>query len=178
MLSACTASQAFIIEQRTCMGLSHHLVGSTQISEVSHLTRIFRSSTPDRADITALLQCVRNDKTNSFTEDQTLSLIETASVRLSSSVGIDGAIVLQGDLHGGQKSQTHLYTFNYYNEEHWSCWGGVATNRQKFNKMSKTWLQWGLHFPSGPTFRIGLATILVATEMNVAATHARVQDAS
>ena len=81
MLSAYAASQAFLLEQRTCMGPTHHAVGATQISEVSHLTRLFRPSTPDRADITALLRFVRSDTTNSFTEVQQLSLIEAASVR-------------------------------------------------------------------------------------------------
>ena len=77
-----------------------------------------------------------------------------------------------GDLHGGQKIQTHLFSFNYHTDEDWSYYGGTASLRLKFNRMSKTRLRWGLPFPSGPNFRIGIATIFVATEMNVTATHA------
>ena len=35
--------------------------------------------------------------------------------------------------------------------------------RYKFNAMSKAWLKWGLVYPVGSTFRVGLATIVVAS---------------
>ena len=42
----------------------------------------------------------------------------------------------------------------------------------KFNKMSKVWKRWGLRFLSDPTYRIGLATIIVAASMTVTPGHA------
>ena len=153
-------------------GPTHHVVGATQLSEVNHLTRLFRTSTPDRSDITALLRFVRRDTTDSFTEVQQQSLIEAASVRLSTSVDCDGAMPVHGDMHGGQTCQTHLFTFNYYTDDQWSFFGGVAVFKRKFNMMSKAWLHWGLRFPSGPTYRRGLATILVASDLTATTTHA------
>ena len=74
MLAAYSASQQFLIEQRTTLGENHSLVGTAQPSEVSRLTRIFRSTIPERSHITALLQCVRSDASNAFTEEQTFRL--------------------------------------------------------------------------------------------------------
>ena len=42
--------------------------------------------------------------------------------------------------------------------------GGTASMRQKFTRMSRVWLGWGLRFQSGPTIRMGLATIIVASD--------------
>ena len=120
-----------------------------------------------------MLKCVLRDTTDAFTAEQKQSLIEPASVRLSSIVsGIDGAVELEGDLHGGQKPQPHDYTYNYYDDAMWAVLGGPLSNRQKFNQVSKEWLGWGLRYPSGPTFRTGLATILVASNSTVTAEHA------
>ena len=44
---------------------------------------------------------------------------------------------------------------------------GPLSLQKKFELMSKEWLRWGLRFPSGPTLRVGLATLIVATELTV-----------
>jgi hypothetical protein len=54
----------------------------------------------------------------------------------------------------------------------WAVLGGPLSNREKFNHVSKEWLGWGLRYPSGPTIRTGLATILVASNSTVTAEHA------
>ena len=42
-----------------------------------------------------------------------------------------------GDLHGEQKIQTRLFSFNYHTDEDLSYYGGTASLRLKFNRMSK-----------------------------------------
>ena len=66
--------------------------------------------------------------------------------------------------------QTHLYSYHYYTEEHWSIWGGIAPMVTKFKAMSRIWIGWGLVYPSGPTYRVGIATIIAASESDVVAT--------
>ena len=44
--------------------------------------------------------------------------------------------------------------------------------QKKFNIMSKVWLNWGLRFPSAPTFRGGLAVIAAAMSMDLNPQHA------
>ena len=172
MLAAYKSSQELLVEQRTTLGDTHPIVGTTQASEVLHLTRLFRSTPPDRSDITSLLQFVRNDISRAFTNEQHVSIIEAASVRLASTADGDPDAALMGELHGGQKIQTHMFSYNYNTDDDWSYYGGTATPQQKFNRMSKTWLRWGLRYPSGPTSRIGVSSIFVATEWTVPATQA------
>ena len=38
---------------------------------------------------------------------------------------------------------------------------------QKNKAMHKAWLGWGLRFPSGPTYRVGVATICRACGLDV-----------
>ena len=49
---------------------------------------------------------------------------------------------------------------------------GSQSVQKKYTTLSHEWLRWGLRFPSGPSFRVGLATILVAAEMIVTAKEA------
>ena len=163
MLSAYIASVEFITTQADVMGPDHRCVASTQLSEVIQLTKIIRTTRPERSDITALMKHVKSDKSNAFSTTQQQSFMEAASIRLSSTVADDGTPSLHMDMHGSQKLQTHDYTYNYYTEEEWAYWGGTASMLQKFTRMSKAWLKWGLVFPTGPTFRTGLATIMVAS---------------
>ncbi len=76
------------------IGPTRHLVGSTQQSEVAHLTRIFRHEEPDRADVTALLQFLREGTSEAFTQEQKTRLVEAASVR-----------VVNQDAHAGLSTQ-------------------------------------------------------------------------
>ena len=163
MLSAYIASVEFITTQADVMGPDHRCVASTQVSEAIQLTKIIRTTQPDRSDITALMKHVKSDKSNAFSTTQQQSFMEAASIRLSSTVTDDGTPSLHMDMHGSQKLQTHDYTYNYYTEDEWAYWGGTASMLQKFTRMSKAWLKWGLVFPTGPTFRTGLATLMVAS---------------
>ena len=118
---------------------------------------------------------VHQDKTGVFSQAQKESLIEAASVRLSTTVVAGGVVALQADLHAGQKLQTHLHSFRYYSEAQWVVWFSLATMLTKFRDMSRIWLGWGLIYPSGPTFRVGLATIIVASGSVVSSTTAHEQ---
>ena len=48
--------------------------------------------------------------------------------------------------------------------------------RHKFIAMSKAWLKWGLVYPVGSTFRIGLATIVVASRSTDSPDQTRLND--
>jgi hypothetical protein len=119
------------------------------------------------------LNYIACDKSDAFTGDQLFTLVETASLRLSSTVvGGDGALDVVCDLHGTQKPQTHLHSFLYYTQAIWMMLMGSQSVQKKYTALSHEWLRWGLRFPSGPSFRVGLATILVAVEMIVTAKQA------
>ena len=124
MYSAYKASVGFIVSQKDLLGPGHSCVSTTQVSEVANLMGIIRTTSPCRSDITALMKYVKADRSEAFTETQQHRLIEAASLRLSSTVGDDGASSMLFDQHGSQRSQTHNYSFNYYNEEDWGCFGG------------------------------------------------------
>ena len=173
MLQAYTVATTFMLTQRRSLGATSEAVLHTQASEVTRLKKIFSQAEPDRSDVTDLLDAIHRDTTNAFTDEQKYSLVEAASLRLSSTVsGPDGAADVACDLHGTQKSQTHLHSYHYYVDAFWSILMGPLSLQKKFELMSKEWLRWGLRFPSGPSLRVGLATILVATEMTVAPKHA------
>ena len=89
--------------------------------------------------------------------------MEAATVRLSTTVVPDGVVHMQPDLYAAQKMQTHLYSYNYYSADQWAFWYSLATMIEKYKEMSRIWLSWGLVYPSGPTFRVGLATLIAAS---------------
>ena len=69
--------------------------------------------------------------------------------------------------------QTHVFTYRYYNVDDWVLFGSEATNTQKFNRMRKIRMNdFGLRFPSGQTYRIGLSTIIEASKMTPTPTEA------
>jgi hypothetical protein len=168
VLAAFRASSEFLAVQTTGFGAAHPLVVQSQKTELMHLTQVFRHEKPDRADITSLLAHIQADTTEVFTKAQKDQLMEVASLQLQQKHATD----VDDSSHGSKKMQTHLYTYNYYSDDSWSVFGGTGSYKIKFNKMSKDWLAWGLRFPSSPTFRIGLATIIVASKTEVTPTHA------
>jgi hypothetical protein len=173
MLSAYMVAKKFLLAQRQPLGPTSPQVVHSQASETLHLKKIFSRCDPDRSDVTSLLDYIACDKSDAFTGDQLFTLVETASLRLSSTVvGGDGALDVVCDLHGTQKSQTHLHSFLYYTQAIWMMLMGSQSVQKKYTALSHEWLRWGLRFPSGPSFRVGLATILVAAEMIVTAKEA------
>ena len=124
MLSAYTASVEFIASQKDVMGPGHACVARTQVSEVANLLSIIRTTSPCRSDITALMKFVTADKSLAFTEPQQQRLMEAASIRLSSTVVDDGTSPIHFDMHGPSKGQTHMCSFNYYNDDDWGFFGG------------------------------------------------------
>ena len=80
---------------------------------------IIRTTSPCRADITALMKFVTADKSLAFTEPQQQRLVEAASIRLSSTVVDAGTSPIHFGMHGPSKAQTHLCSFNYYNDDDW-----------------------------------------------------------
>ena len=63
--------------------------------------------------------------------------------------------------------QTHEYSYHYYTAEDWAMILSDATIKEKMRYLAKVWLKWGLVYPSGPTFRVGLATIIVASKSTI-----------
>ena len=120
MLSAYTASVQFMNTQKEIIGPDHRCVHNTQVSEVAQLTKIIRTTKPCRCDITALMKFVQLDKSNAFSPPEQQSLLEAASLRLSSLVAEDGTLSVHMDMHGSQKGQTHMYSYNYYTDAEWA----------------------------------------------------------
>jgi hypothetical protein len=118
------------------MGPKHPLIVPTRKSEVLHLTRLFGHESPDRVDITALLQRLCCDTSDAFPVDQKTQLSEVASSRM---VTQDVNAWLSFS-QGKNTNQTHDYSDNYYSDEAWAFFGGTYTTQRKFNKMSKEWL--------------------------------------
>jgi len=175
MLSAYQASVEFINAEKDGLGPGHRCINGTRQSEVIQHTKIFRKSKPCGADVTALMKFIRSDKSGSFTEEDHKSLMEVASLRLSAAVVEDGT-ANRADLHGSQKIQHHDYSYNYYTDAEWATWEGETSMRHKFIAMSKAWLKWGLVYPVGSTFRIGLATIVVASRSTDSPDQTRLND--
>jgi hypothetical protein len=164
MLAAYTGSVDFLVEHRLAVGAENPIIANTQHAEVLHLTNIFRSFAPDRQDVTALLKAMREDKGTAFNLPQKEALSQVASACITSSP--EQEVVTDG-MHGSKKEQTHMASFSYYTDEHWSLMCSDKTVKYKFNKTSKEWLRWGLRYPSGPTYRLGVATILAASQLTV-----------
>ena len=160
MLPAYVGSAEFLAEQRLALGHASPQVRAAQASEVAHLTRLFRSSKTDRHDATELLRAMRSDTSGVFTEEQRLHLSEVASECIATT-HLHAVIP---EMHGSKKEQTHLYSHGYYTEVEWAtfCDGSIPMH-EKYSTMQKSWLSWGLRFPSGPSYRIGLATLLKAS---------------
>ena len=83
----------------------------------------------------------------------------------STTVAIDGVTEIHSELRAGQRLQTNLWSYRYYTAAQWTIFCSLVTSMVvKFRDMSRIWMSWGLVYHSGPTFRIGLATIHVASE--------------
>ena len=163
MLPSYKSSTSFLKEQRLSLGDGHKLIPTTQMSEMHHLMKLFRNANADRDDITATLSAIRGDESGAFTEEQRTQLMEIVSGVMTSAE----ATLVDAAAAGAQKMQTHAFSFNYYNEETWSLLCSDKPNPTKFREISRQWISWGLRFPSGPTFRIGLATILASTSTEI-----------
>ena len=126
----------------------------------------------DKTEATRLLQFLRTDDSGCFCDEEKTKLVEMVSNKLMCQGGGEAAEPSPEKQHGGQKNQNHDYSYNYYTDATWLFFGGDHSMRLKFKTLTKEWLKWGLRFPSAPTMRIGLATILVASNMDVTAQHA------
>lgn len=167
MLGAYKASVAFLQEHRSALGGDHRTVTATINSEMLHLTKLFRTEQlaaddpASRSATTALMQYMRSDTSGTFTHDQRHKLIEIAASRLSSQ-----ADEVSSAGHGSQKSQTHLHSHRYLTSSEWDyIMDETGSFRTKQSYLSKIWLGWGLRYPSGPTFRSGLALLTVACKL-------------
>ena len=114
-----------------------------------------------------MIKHIRSCTSSVLSQEQKTHLIELAATLMANTA------VTEVGGHGSQKSQTHLHTHNYYCEDEWVTWGNKDyTMQKKFNIMSKVWINWGLRFPSAPTFRGGLAVIAAAMSMDLNPQHA------
>ena len=157
MFPAYVASRDFLDRQSAQLGVHHSCVAMSAEKETLHLCTIFRQCVTDREDVNRLLECIHNDKSIAFNKEQKDSLVVAASQCLSS------AISTHTDGQGGQKLQTNLHSFSYYTVDQWATFTSLDPMETKFNEMARAWLGWGLVYPSGPTFRVGLATLIVAS---------------
>jgi hypothetical protein len=164
MLSAYKASISFLQEHRSALGEGHRSVGPTTKSELLHLSKLFRHETLDsdaREGITSLIGHIKADKSGIFSEADRTQLIEVSASRLSASMD-----EVPAGGHGSQKSQSHLYSHRYLDSADWDyIQDETYTIKSKMTYLSKRWLSWGLRFPSGPTFRSGLALLAVASKL-------------
>lgn len=173
MLPAYTASVQYLEECRTALGPDHRNTAVATSTELLHLKNVFRKEelgSDCRTSVTNLMKHIRNDTSSVFSEEDRTSLIETASSRLSSS----SSSPLASDLKGGQKCQTHDYTFNYYSDEVWTVLLDLNKSMEyKMKSISREWLSWGLIFPSAPTFRSGVSTLMVTSNLEASPDQAK-----
>lgn len=168
MLNAFKASIAFLQEHKQALGANHKTTNVTVKSELLHLTKLFRNEPmifddpASRSAITSLIQHMRACISNIFTHDEIQQLIEIAASRLTSQS--DDVILTS---HGSQKQQTHLHSHRYLTSPQWDyLMDETITFKAKHTFLSKAWLAWGLRYPSGPTFRSGLALLAVASKLD------------
>lgn len=173
MLPAYTASVQYLAECRTALGPDHRNTAVATSTELLHLKNLFRTEelgSDRRTSVTNLMRHIRNDTSNVFSEEDRTSLIEAASSRLSSS----SSTPLARDLRGGQKCQTHDYTFNYYSDDMWAVLMDSNKSMEfKMKSISREWLNWGLIFPSAPTFRSAVSTLMVASNLEASPDQAK-----
>ena len=163
MYDAYVASCDLLVQLRSSLGPRHVQLEPTKRSELAHLKKIFNSIFATREDVLALAKHIGDDTRACFSEAQGLELVESASARLSLVTHLEGSLPT-GQEQGGGKCQTHLTSFNYYNIGNWEDWARYTLDLLwKFTLMSKIWLGWGFIHPTAPSFRIGLATIIVAS---------------
>jgi hypothetical protein len=168
MLNAFKASIAFLQEHKQALGANHKTTNVTVKSELLHLTKLFRNEPmifddpASRSAITSLIQHMRACISNIFTPAEIQQLIEIAASRLTSQS--DDVILTS---HGSQKGQTHLHSHRYLTSPQWDyIMDETITFKAKQTFLSKAWLAWGLRYPSGPTFRSGLAILAVASKLD------------
>lgn len=174
MLKAYKASVSFIEEHKAALGPDHRTVANSIKTEILHLTKLFRSEElptgEGRQSITELIKHIRSDGSGTFSSETKGSLIEAAIARLAGDTGDD----VISTAHGTQKSQTHLAGHNYHDSDDWEFFMDPTNSlKQKMTGMSKTWLKWGLRFPSAPTFRSGLSMLVVCCKLDLSPTQAR-----
>ena len=139
MLKSYQGSVAFLEEHRLAVGAENPIVATTQHAEVIHLTKIFRFTSADRDDVTALLKAIRSDANDTFSPANRRALIETASSCLSNTNECD---IISDGVHGSKKEQTHLTSYNYYTDDTWASFCSKDKPvKQKMNVMSKEWLR-------------------------------------
>ncbi|MDA8583290.1 hypothetical protein N9L68_03630 [bacterium] len=164
MLAAYVGSAEFLTEQRLALGHASPQVQASQASEVAHLTRLFRSSKPDRRDATELLKTMRSDTNGVFTEEQRLHLSAVASECIATTQ-VHAVIP---ETHGSKQEHTHLYSYGYYTDVEWATFSDESIPMHENNSaMQRAWLSWGLRVPSGPSYKVGLATLLKASGIHV-----------
>ena len=169
MLKAYKASTSCLAEHVQAFGNEHRTTANIKKSELLHLTALFGSEelpagTAGRSSMTELIQHIRSDNSGLFSNDDRNCLMEAAVARLSGATSED----FTQAMHGSQKSQTHLASHNYLDDQQWDyVLDTTKTLKNKMTFISKIWLQqWGLRYPSAPTFRSGLALLLVCSKLD------------
>jgi hypothetical protein len=166
MLKSYKASISFLEERVRAFGVHHKSNVTIKNSELLHLSSLFRAEelapgAEARASMTELIQYIRTDNSGVFSEDERKNLMEAAVARLGGETSDD----ITSSMHGSQKSQTHLASHNYLTSEQWDFLQDETKSlKLKQTYLSKVWLKWGLRFPSAPTFRSGLALLMVSSK--------------
>ena len=77
-------------------------------------------------------------------------------------------------VHEGPELQTHMHSSTYHSDValHYLS-PGDHTTRRKFNPMTRRWLMCSLRSPCYLPCHIGVATIIVATDIEISPRHAR-----
>ena len=165
MLAAYQGVVKFIAAQKAVLGEHHAIIRQTQEGQVRHLVSVIRTAERDLEDGTSLLHALGTDDSGAFSEEQRVHL----SVVVSEAHMVDVMPTLPKAGAMGKKPQTHRFTYNYYTEESWSVFCDQTVSlKTKYQRVSADWLYtFGIRVPSEPTYRIGLATVCVASTMQV-----------
>ena len=149
--------------QVKALGAEHPVAKQSIATNWTSLVHFIRSSTPTQGEVSKFIEYLTLKGRPSFiSAEQTASLIEAAS-----SAQLAAIDHVSPEEHGQQKEQTHMYSYRYYSEAVWArLLDKTVALPKKYRTMSKEWLSWGLIFPSAPTLRIGLSTLLVAMDMD------------
>ena len=170
MIAAYDSTLELVSRQVHALGADHAVTKQSIAQNWTSLCQFIRSSTPSQSDVASFIDHLRQStekKRGCFSSEQTASLIEAAS---TAQLHHGSELAVTADKYGQQKEQKHLFSFRYYSEAVWSVFlDKTAAMPKKRRVMFKEWLDWGLIFPSAPTMRIGLATLLVAMDMHVRA---------
>ena len=163
MLQHYNAAVTYINNENEFLGHDHAGKVATARSQLKHFIETLPSCDRDVGASASLLERLRTDDSEAFTQDERRQLATAVSVHMR------GVCTGSSPATNDGRNQKHIYLYNYMSNAMWDItWDPEFSDDQKYSAIGDWFLELGLRFPDDDTVKQMIAIIQCGPDGNQA----------